>query len=290
MENVKYRKISDYQVKPDVITGGAIQRHWEVSDLEKKFNKKRSPAFPFKAKIDYTDQEFIARTYKIKGFEYGNWVTQEERYNFLVCGHISLSDLAKIMQFPYNNLGFAYKIGIAFGARGIPSAAAHFEPDTFMINLTRINGWQSLAHEYGHAIDYYFGGYIDRSSKTFSLSGGSSTVLKIDLSQFKKDSLRYLMNDLINSINTVVINGKTLKSESYNKLYAAYAGKDYWFRRTEIFARFFERYVMYRLSKLGIKNTFLAKNKYDESVYITKSDFNRVVPKMEKLLKAMQKS
>lgn len=288
MENVKYRKISDYQVKPDVITGGAIQKHWQSGNLQKKYLSKRSPAFPFKNSVDYTDQEYICKQYKIKGFEYGNWVTQEERFNFLVCGHISLSDLAKILKFKSNNIGFNSKIGIAFGARGIPSAAAHFEPHSFMINLTKINGWQSLAHEYGHAIDYYFGGYIDQEKGSFSLSNGRSTALVINLSAYKKDSLRYLMNDLINSINTVTIKGKVSKSESYLRL-AKYESSDYWFRRTEIFARFFERYVVHKLNKLGIKNTFLAKQKYDEHTYITNTDFKRVLPKMEKLLKAMQK-
>lgn len=288
MSEIKHRKIYDFSADPkNLISGGRIESYWLSENLKKVYIKKRAPIFPFKNNIDYIDQDFICKAYKLKGLEYGNWVTQEERINFLVCGHIALFDLAKIMQLPLNNLGFKNKLGIAFGARGMSGALAHFEPQTFMINLTRTNGWNSLAHEYGHALDFYFGGYIDQSIDSFSLSGGRSTVKYLDISNLPKNSLRYAMNDLINSINTVLVNNKLTDSDTYKRLKKSQDGTEYWFRRTEIFARFFERYVMYRLSKLGIKNTFLAKEKYTASVYITKTDFNRVLPKMNALLKLM---
>lgn len=288
MREIKHRKIYDFSVNPkNIISGGRIESYWQFENLRKIYFQKRKPEFPFKSTIDYIDQDFICKVYRLKGFEYGNWVTQEERLNFLICGHISLFDLSKIMQFPSNNLGFNNKLGIAFGARGSSGAIAHFEPSSFMINLTRLNGWRSLAHEYGHALDFYYGGYIDQSRQSFSLSGGHSTVKYLEQSGVPKNTLRYAMNDLINNINTVLINNKLVDSESYKRLKSAKDGTDYWFRRTEIFARFFERYVMYRLSKLGIKNTFLAKEKYVESVYISKTDFNRVLPKMNILVKLM---
>jgi hypothetical protein len=248
----------------------------------------RQPAFVFKSNIDYLDQLYIVDNYKIKATEYGNWVTQEERYNFLICGHIALFDLNKVLRFK-NNIGLNSQLGLAFGARGHSGAMAHFEPHTFMINLTRLNGWQSLAHEYGHAMDYYFGGFINQSKHSFSLSNGQSVAKVIELDNFTKYSLRYLMNDLINSINTIQLNGKTVNSESYNNLVKAAGNTEYWYRRTEIFARFFERYIMYRLSKLGIKNNFLTKEKYNTNVYISKADFNRVLPKIELLIKEMRK-
>ncbi|MFZ4799884.1 MAG: LPD1 domain-containing protein [Bacteroidia bacterium] len=290
MPKIPQRKISDFTQQKNLIPGGRINQYLQHADLKQTYKSKRSPLFPFKKDIDYIDQNYITRQYKIKGFEYGNWVSQDERFNFLICGHLALYDIAKIMQFPENNVGFVYTLGIAFGARGHGgNAAAHFEPHTFMINLTKTSGWQSLAHEYGHALDFYFGGYIDQDKSSFSLSKGQSVAKEDDLTAYKKDSLRYLMNDLINSINTVQMNGKTVSSESYNNLEKAAGNTDYWYRRTEIFARFFERYVMYRLSKLGIKNTFLTKEKYESRVYVTKSDFNRVLPKMEKLVKALRK-
>jgi len=287
MSEIKHRKIYDFNVNPqDLISGGRIESYWQFENLRKIYNEKRKPVFPFKKGIDYIDQSYICKTYKLKGLEYGNWVTQEERLNFLVCGHIALFDLQKILQIPGNNIGFNGKLGIAFGARGHSAALAHFEPGEFMINLTRLNGWRSLAHEYGHALDFYFGGYVDQDKNSFSLSNGHSTAKYVDLKPYKKDTLRYVMNDLINNINTVLINNKLVDSESYKRLKKS-NDNEYWFRRTEIFARFFERYVMYRLSKLGLKNTFLAKEKYQESVYITRTDFNRVLPKMNQLVKLM---
>ncbi|MCK5606627.1 hypothetical protein KAR91_32295, partial [Candidatus Pacearchaeota archaeon] len=43
----------------------------------------------------------------------------------------------------------------AFGARGagLSGAAAHYEPDRKVINLTKMNGAGSLAHEWSHAFD-----------------------------------------------------------------------------------------------------------------------------------------
>ena len=48
-------------------------------------------------------------------------------------------------------------LAIAFGARGKGGALAHFEPGRNVINLTKIKGAGSLAHEWGHALDYFLG-------------------------------------------------------------------------------------------------------------------------------------
>lgn len=275
-----YRKIYDYAKNP--IIGGKINEYWQATNVKKIFSQTRKPTFEFNPDYDYLNQEQITNKFKFTGLEYGNWVTQEERYNFLVCSHVSLYDLMKVLGF--KNLGFN-KISVAFGARGSGSAAAHFEPCTFAINLTRKSGWHSLAHEYGHALDYYFGGYIDQHPKIFSLSGGTLTAHYLPLDLFKTGSIRYLMNDLINTINTVVVNGKREYSSSFLCIKDA---DDYWRHRTEIFARFFEKYVQYKLNKKGISNTFLAKEKYERKIYVNRIDFNRALPKMEKLISAIR--
>ena len=48
-------------------------------------------------------------------------------------------------------------LAIAFGARGSGSALAHFEPARNVINLTKLKGAGSLAHEWGHALDFFLG-------------------------------------------------------------------------------------------------------------------------------------
>ncbi|HNU09577.1 MAG TPA: hypothetical protein PKO33_17545, partial [Pyrinomonadaceae bacterium] len=60
-------------------------------------------------------------------------------------------------------LSLGGQLAIAFGARGHGggftggSAAAHYEPDRAVFNLTRLNGAGSAAHEWFHALDHYFG-------------------------------------------------------------------------------------------------------------------------------------
>lgn len=49
------------------------------------------------------------------------------------------------------------RMALAFGARGGGHALAHYEPDRLVISMTKINAAGSLAHEWGHALDHYFG-------------------------------------------------------------------------------------------------------------------------------------
>ena len=49
------------------------------------------------------------------------------------------------------------RLAIAFGARGRSGALAHYEPGRQVINLTKMKGAGSLAHEWGHALDHSLG-------------------------------------------------------------------------------------------------------------------------------------
>jgi len=225
------------------------------------------------------DQFEIIKRYSLKGFEYGNWVNNNDRFDFLEATAESLSHISKVIG--TKNVGCDGMIGIAFGARGRSGAKAHFEPGTFMINLTKENGYNSLAHEYGHALDYFFGLYVDQSHEYTSLVGGRTEKRIIVDSG---GSLRKMANDVVNAITTH--NGQ--QSETYKGLVALYGNKGgYWFRRNEIFARAFEQWLQYKLAEKKIKNTFLTKSKYDDGNYISKSDFKRVAPLMDKLIKEM---
>jgi hypothetical protein len=48
---------------------------------------------------------------------------------------------------------FNGRIGLALGARGAGKAAAHYEPGRHAINITKVRGGGSYAHEWGHALD-----------------------------------------------------------------------------------------------------------------------------------------
>ncbi|MGB5835284.1 MAG: LPD1 domain-containing protein, partial [Thiohalocapsa sp.] len=68
----------------------------------------------------------------------------------------SLLDLAEILDIPPRAISLNGTLGLAFGARGHGWAAAHYEPGTVVINLTKTKGAGSLAHEWFHALDNYF--------------------------------------------------------------------------------------------------------------------------------------
>jgi hypothetical protein len=106
-------------------------------------------------------EELLLNTYNLRGVQYGNYVTQKEREHALKVLFLSLGDVATQLGVPNEAIGIpvnGHALGIAIGARGRGgSAAAHYEPDSHIINLTRNSGGGSLGHEYTHALDRYLG-------------------------------------------------------------------------------------------------------------------------------------
>ena len=99
-------------------------------------------------------------TFGFRGGEFGNWVKPEERRVLLNTAYDSFMDLAELLNIPPKAISLNGNLSIAFGARGaggFNAAKAHYEPDRAVINLTRLNGAGSLAHEWAHALDNYFG-------------------------------------------------------------------------------------------------------------------------------------
>jgi len=256
-----------------VSVGGRADRFWRGKPV------KPSSSYEMSNTPGVVDQFAIIKKYNLKGFEYGNWVNNNDRNDRLTATAESMADLAKIIG--SKNIGFDGMVGIAFGARGHSGALAHFEPGTFMINLTKEKGFGSLAHEYGHALDYFFGMYIDQNPQYTSLVGGRTTRMNLVIPG--AGTLRKMANDVINA---VIDNGKSVY---YEKLSAMYDGdtSGYPFRRNEIFARLFEVWVSNKLKSKGIQNTFLSHRKYESGMYLNASEFKRVSPMLDKLIKEM---
>jgi hypothetical protein len=251
---------------------GRQEEYWKYNLLPKYQNYR--PGFKF----SYKNPEDLIKENKFVALEFGHWTTQNERYDFLAAADASFSDMKKITGIKY--LG-CNKIGVAFGARGKGgSAMAHFEPGSFMINLTRNKGLGSFAHEYGHALDYFFGGYIEQDRDSFALSGGRTTAKTRD-QKWYPGSLHDLMDRVIYNVIWETHNKPS-------KSFSNFPSGEYWFRRNEIFARTFEQWVLYQLAQKGIKNVFLTDYKYeDKKAYLTGEDFKRVLPHMNKLIKAI---
>lgn len=98
-------------------------------------------------------------TFGFRGVEFGNWNNQDERQEVMNHAYDALLDLAEVLDLPPKALSLNGDLGLAFGARGqgLSGAKAHYETDYGVINLTKMSGAGSLAHEWFHAADHYFG-------------------------------------------------------------------------------------------------------------------------------------
>jgi len=118
---------------------------------------------------DYRNgQEIVGQnyldTFGFRGGEFGNWLNQLDRQASLNMGFEALKDLATALHISDKDIAFAGTLAIAFGARGSGNAAAHYEPLRKVINLTKMHGAGSLAHEWWHGLDDYLGGQKGASS------------------------------------------------------------------------------------------------------------------------------
>jgi hypothetical protein len=99
-------------------------------------------------------------TFGFRGGQFGNWNMGGDGQEALNFAYDALLDLADVLQVPPKALSLNGELAIAFGARGrggAQAAAAHYEPDYVVINLTKINGAGTLAHEWFHALDHFLG-------------------------------------------------------------------------------------------------------------------------------------
>lgn len=118
---------------------------------------------PDKNSEGITGQDFID-TFKIRGGEFGNWLDENDRQVNMNMAFDAFKDLAKALNIPESDIAIGGKLNIAFGARGSGSALAHYETDREVINLTKMKGAGSLAHEYFHALDNMLGKDINKSN------------------------------------------------------------------------------------------------------------------------------
>lgn len=115
---------------------------------------------------DAKGEDFL-RDFGLRGVEFGNWNNQEERQQVMNHAYDALSDLAGVLNLPPRALGLGGELGLAFGARGhgLSGARAHYESDYGVINLTKMSGAGSLAHEWFHALDHYLARQDGKASR-----------------------------------------------------------------------------------------------------------------------------
>lgn len=341
-------KITDIRARSGGRAGDDNEQNY-IKVYANKFKPLRTPALTVNrifnpANIDRLP-EVIVETYKFGGIEFGNWVNQLRRVDFCLNTIAGCYDMQKVLNFPNNNLGINGKIGLAFGARGYAKAYAHYEPATKVINLTRDrrvdkaivslfgnklvdytkdrasydryaaqlreerSGYGSLAHEYGHALDYICGEFYTKYDT--ALSGGRYTLTSFQNEKkarldFDFATLKPKRNELqeafLTAFESFLFTGKELNKPSgfYRRVYTFGEKRgEYWMRLNEIWARIFETYIAYKLSKQGIVNKVLVrdgKGKYRNelksqarNVYPTFGEMQKNVRKMDNFIKQIQK-
>lgn len=284
------RKIKDSSLQ--VSSGSRADRYWADRGFQQLYSEFRKPSMKPPAEDPYS---VVKKKYKVKAVEFGNWVSIEMRYNYLIGCVIAMDDINRATKL--RSFGFQ-SLSLSFGARGSGRALAHFEPWSDTINITRFSrgesfessgGVGSLAHEYGHFLDYFFGIRTKNNSGSRALSGGQRTATKFTPEELADPGAWGAMS---RTLKAIIWKNETEHSDYYKRV-AAYAGdSDYWIRRNELFARAFEQYIQVKLQGLNIANSFLTKQrKYDimGDVYLRKDEFKKIIPLIDKVIAALRK-
>lgn len=271
--------------------GSAIEHYWKKEIIRNVFKGKRPNPAPNSFK--FYDQYFLLDYFKLKSFEYGNWLSQEDRYVYLSGFAFAMNDLSTIIEQPAKKLGFSGKLNICFGSRGVPYSAAHFDPAHFLINITRhregntygSSGSGSLGHEWAHALDFYAGNYLSKSFYRFATDNIKSGKRPSGIIGYYYDYMAALCgknengqyveptkfySNLTKFVNNEISEGK----------------RAYYLSEVEIFARSMEVYLAYKCQQLNIKEYFLKDDifKYSNPKYPTFDQISELVPLIDKLI------
>lgn len=101
--------------------------------------------------------EMFVNAFGFRAVEFGLWNNQDERQEVMNHAYDGLLDLADVLHVPARALSLNGELALAFGARGqgLSGAKAHYERNYGAINLTKMSGAGSLAHEWFHSLDHY---------------------------------------------------------------------------------------------------------------------------------------
>ncbi len=240
-------------------------------------------------------------SFGVRGVQWGNTVSDEERKHHAARTVEALTDLADLTGLHPKDIALNGKLGLAIGARGKGNASAHYEPGTQVINLTRASGVGALAHEWGHAFDHMLNDF-GTSRKDMNSSRSSGTYMSADHEfthhlvgpdgrkwSSKGDESRVREGWKLEERPKIGIRKAyakwwdaaknyrdrlrdELKMSVRNGEMSAAKASDYWNSNHEIFARAFERHVQHKLEKDGRENTYLSGFSGSSPLWPTKAE------------------
>ena len=243
--------------------------------------------------------EDFLKTFGFSGVEYGNWTNQKEREKHLNLSYDSMMDFAKVMGWEPMALSLGGRLGLCIGSRGeggSRSAAAHFEPANYAINLTRMSGDGFLAHEYFHGVANHFG-HIHTGKPQDLLNTFSYALQKPgSLPSMNDSKLREPVRNAFRDLQVVIMRKPApgtdpSKIENYTELsemmVASKARDDYWAEPAEMFARAMEVWFADQLKFQGKRNDYLVPAGRGGELYPDKGHLERINQWVSPLLEAI---
>jgi hypothetical protein len=91
-------------------------------------------------KTVHEQENFLLQKARVRGLQWGNSVTDEEREHHLKMSAEAMKDLVDVLGLPDEMVSFNGRLALAIGARGKGRAMAHYESALMVINLTRAKG------------------------------------------------------------------------------------------------------------------------------------------------------
>ncbi|MBA0182722.1 hypothetical protein H0261_03120 [Pectobacterium versatile] len=248
-----------------------LEKLRKISRDEQRNPENQKRTGPERRNGDVSPEQFSS-AFGFRGVQFGNYVEGSRRQTDLNDAFDALTDMADVLGVPAQSISLNGELGLAFGARGRGgqnSAKAHYEPDQVAINLTKGKGAGSLAHEWFHALDNYFGqadqrGFENKGRgdsfmtpskrRNHVLQNGKFVPATHPVRQEVYDAFKGTMQAINNS-------GMVERSQTLD----ASRSKPYWSTVVELSARSFERYVLDKAQTKGISNDYLVNiRKADE--------------------------
>lgn len=199
-----------------------------------------------------TTDKYLA-DFGFRGGEWGNWLNENERTQNLNMSYIAFKNLANCLGIKYSDVSLK-GLSIAFGSRGRSSASAHFEPGNNVINLTKMKGAGCLAHEWGHALDYFI-------ARKYEVPAELATEAR---SVFRKNDGFVRIKDILPAeffnVVSAIRNADQFQKDSkkFDELFSK-SGHGYWSSECEMWARAFDCYVSDKLKEHSVIDTYLSR-------------------------------
>jgi hypothetical protein len=278
--------------------------YWEKNGMELLFDPKDTTnrkGFPLPGDFRVNNERYLMQLFNLDAIEYGHWLNQQDRANYLGGVALSMLDLAGVLGFDKKQIGFGGKLSIGLGARGRGKARAHFSPAQFFINLTRFarpskfatnsknapernklfflaGGANAFAHEFGHALDYYLGTSVLKQKGHVT---GQIVSTDFDTQLIKQKTIPGIIHKILFQI---IWNKYKQDHTEYYKKIRDHDEYKYLCKRTELFARLFEQYVCFKLNAKNYYNLFLTEKQYNNMFYLPAALLKKVLPDIDALM------